>query len=70
MKVARIHDYDQPLVREEKPVSAWYLIKANQRLRLEELVPLTDAGMTPYRGGRKLHHAGALGPNSVLRMLG
>src|SRR5262249_50943347 len=36
----------------------------------EELAPLTDAGMTPFRGVKKLRDAGALGPNRVLGVLG
>jgi alcohol dehydrogenase, propanol-preferring len=52
------------------PVPARYLIKADRRLRFEELAPLTDAGLTPYRGIKKLRDAGALGPNRVLGVLG
>src|SRR5262249_40152191 len=32
--------------------------------------PLTDAGMTPYRGIKKLRDAGALGPNRIVGVLG
>ena len=35
------------------PVPARYLIKVDRRLKFEELAPLTDAGMTPYRGIKK-----------------
>ncbi|KTD07734.1 NAD(P)-dependent alcohol dehydrogenase [Legionella jamestowniensis] len=52
------------------PVPAKYLIKVDKRLRAEELAPLTDAGLTPYRGIKKLRDAGALGPNRVLGVLG
>ena len=52
------------------PVPARYLIKADRRLKFEELAPLTDAGMTPYRGIKKLRDAGALGPNRVLGVFG
>src|SRR5215813_1490770 len=41
------------------PVPARYLVKANRRLKFEELAPLTDAGMTPFRGMKKLRDAGA-----------
>src|SRR5262249_4750010 len=36
------------------PVPARYVIKVDERLKFEELAPLTDAGLTPYRGVRKL----------------
>ena len=36
----------------------------------EELAPLTDAGLTPYRGIKKLRDAGALGPNRILAVFG
>lgn len=54
------------------PVPARYLIKVDKRfnLKAEELAPLTDAGLTPYRGVKKLRDAGALGPNRVLAVLG
>lgn len=52
------------------PVPARYLVKADRRLKFEELAPLTDAGLTPYRGLKKLRDAGALGPNRVLGILG
>ena len=40
------------------------------RLKFEELAPLTDAGLTPYRGIKKLRDAGALGPDRVLGVFG
>ena len=54
------------------PVPTRYLIKAEKdfALKAEELAPLTDAGLTPYRGIKKLRAAGALGPNRVLAVLG
>jgi propanol-preferring alcohol dehydrogenase len=52
------------------PVPARYLIKVDSRLKFEELAPLTDAGLTPYRGIKKLRDAGALGPNRVLGVFG
>jgi propanol-preferring alcohol dehydrogenase len=52
------------------PVPARYLIKVDKRLKAEELAPLTDAGLTPYRGIKKLRDAGALGPNRLLAVFG
>ncbi|MDX2251240.1 MAG: NAD(P)-dependent alcohol dehydrogenase [Nitrospira sp.] len=54
------------------PVPARYLIKVDKRFKLkaEQLAPLTDAGLTPYRGIKKLREAGALGPNRILGVLG
>jgi len=52
------------------PVPARYLIKVERRLKFEELAPLTDAGMTPYRGIKKLRDAGALGPDRVIGVFG
>lgn len=52
------------------PVPARYLIKVEPRLPFEELAPLTDAGVTPYRGVKKLRDAGALGPDRVAGVLG
>jgi D-arabinose 1-dehydrogenase-like Zn-dependent alcohol dehydrogenase len=52
------------------PVPARYLIKVDRRLQFEELAPLTDAGLTPYRGIKKLWDFGALGPNRVLGVFG
>jgi len=54
------------------PVPARYLIKVEKRynLKAEELAPLTDAGLTPYRGIKKLRDAGALGPGRILAVLG
>jgi propanol-preferring alcohol dehydrogenase len=52
------------------PVPARYLIKVDKRLKFEELAPLTDAGLTPYRGIKKLRDAGALAPDRVLGVFG
>lgn len=54
------------------PVPAKYIIKVDKRFQLkpEELAPLTDAGLTPYRGIKKLRDAGALGPNRLLAVFG
>src|SRR5262245_38893226 len=52
------------------PVPDRYLIKVDRRLPFEQLAPLTDAGMTPYRGIKKLRDAGALGPDRVIGVLG
>lgn len=54
------------------PVPAEYIIKIDKRfnLKAEELAPLTDAGLTPYRGVKKLRDAGALGPGRVLGVFG
>jgi propanol-preferring alcohol dehydrogenase len=52
------------------PVPARYLIKVDKRLPFETLAPLTDAGLTPYRGIKKLRDAGALGPDRVMGVFG
>lgn len=52
------------------PVPARYLVKADRRLRFEELAPLTDAGLTPYRGIKKLRSSGALGAGRVMGVFG
>lgn len=54
------------------PVPFEYLIKVDKRfhLKAEELAPLTDAGLTPYRGIKKLREAGALGGGRVLAVFG
>ena len=52
------------------PVAARYLIKVDKRLKAEELAPLTDAGITPYRGIKKLRDAGALAPGRTLAVFG
>jgi alcohol dehydrogenase, propanol-preferring len=54
------------------PVPYAYLIRVDHQyhLKAEELAPLTDAGLTPYRGIKKLRNAGALGPDRVLAVIG
>ncbi len=54
------------------PVPTRYLIKVDPRFNLkpEVLAPLTDAGLTPYRGVKKLRDAGALGPNRIMAVFG
>jgi alcohol dehydrogenase, propanol-preferring len=52
------------------PVPARYLIKVGPRLKFEQIAPLTDAGLTPYRGIKKLRDAGALGPDRVIGVFG
>lgn len=52
------------------PVPARYLIKVAGHLKFEELAPLTDAGVTPYRAIKKLRDAGALAPDRVLGVFG
>ncbi|WP_426286179.1 NAD(P)-dependent alcohol dehydrogenase [Luteibacter sp. E-22] len=52
------------------PVPVRYVIKVGKNLPFEQLAPLTDAGLTTYRGIRKLRDAGALGPDRVIGVLG
>lgn len=52
------------------PVPVRYVIKVGKQLAFAELAPLTDAGLTTYRGIRKLRDAGALGPDRVIGVLG
>ena len=54
------------------PLPYEYLIRVDKKynLKAEELAPLTDAGLTPYRGIKKLRDAGALGPDRVLAVIG
>jgi alcohol dehydrogenase, propanol-preferring len=54
------------------PVPPKYLIKIDKAvgLKAEELTPLTEAGLTPYRGIKKLRDAGAPGPNRLLAVFG
>jgi alcohol dehydrogenase, propanol-preferring len=46
------------------PVPYKYLIRIDRKYNLpaEQLAPLTDAGLTPYRGMKKLRQAGVVGP--------
>ncbi len=52
------------------PVPARYQIPVSEGLKAEELAPLTDAGLTPYRGIKKLRDARALGPDRIIGILG
>jgi propanol-preferring alcohol dehydrogenase len=54
------------------PVPYQYLIRVDKKydLKAEELAPLTDAGLTPYRGIKKLRDGGALLPDRVLAVIG
>src|SRR6186713_3230081 len=52
------------------PVPARYVIKVAKHLKFEELAPLTDAGLTPYRGLKKIRNAGGLGPDRVVGVFG
>jgi len=52
------------------PVPARYLIVVDRGVKFEELAPLTDAGVTPYRGIKKLRDAGALASDRVLGVFG
>jgi propanol-preferring alcohol dehydrogenase len=52
------------------PVPSRYVIQIDSRLKFEELAPLTDAGLTPYCGVRKLRDAGALGPDRIMGVFG
>lgn len=54
------------------PVPHQYLIRVDRKYKLkaEELAPLTDAGLTPYRGMKKLRSAGVLDPDRVVAVFG
>jgi alcohol dehydrogenase, propanol-preferring len=52
------------------PVPYRQLIRIEHKLKWEELAPLTDAGVTPYRGIKKLRAAGVLGPDRVIAVFG
>lgn len=52
------------------PVPARYVIKVAKHLKFEELAPLTDAGLTPYRGLKKIRNAGGLGSDKVIGVFG
>jgi propanol-preferring alcohol dehydrogenase len=54
------------------PVPYKYLIRVDRKYNLkpEELAPLTDAGLTPYRGIKKLRAAGVVGPDRLLAVFG
>ena len=54
------------------PIPYKYLIRIDRKynLKAEELAPLTDAGLTPYRGVKKLRQAGVVGPDRVIAVMG
>ena len=52
------------------PVPYRQLIRLEHKLKWEELAPLTDAGVTPYRAIKKLRAAGVLGPDRVIAVFG
>jgi propanol-preferring alcohol dehydrogenase len=52
------------------PVPYRQLIRVEHRQKWEDLAPLTDAGVTPYRGIKKLRAAGVLGPDRVMGVFG
>lgn len=54
------------------PVPYQWLIRLSKddHLKPEELAPLTDAGLTPYRGMKKLQAAGVLRSNNVVAVIG
>lgn len=56
--------------QEYVPVAYQQLIKVSGNLSPLSLAPLTDAGLTPYRGLKKLRAAGALGPGTTLAVMG
>jgi propanol-preferring alcohol dehydrogenase len=57
--------------QEYLPVPCEHVIKvASPDLTPEVLAPLTDAGVTPYRGVKKLAKAGVLGPGRTIAVLG
>ena len=54
------------------PVPYRYLLRIDRKYNLkpQELAPLTDAGLTPYRGIKKLRQAGVFGPDRVVAVIG
>lgn len=54
------------------PVPHQWLIRLNpeDKLKPEELAPLTDAGLTPYRGMKKLSASGVVKANHVIAVIG
>jgi alcohol dehydrogenase, propanol-preferring len=52
------------------PVPYRQLIRVKHKLKWEEVAPLTDAGVTPYRAIKKLRAAGVLGPGRVMAVFG
>jgi propanol-preferring alcohol dehydrogenase len=57
--------------QEYVPVPAKHVIRVEAKdLTPEVLAPLTDAGVTPYRGLKKLVKAGVVGPGRIVAVLG
>ncbi|MGV0643586.1 NAD(P)-dependent alcohol dehydrogenase [Mycolicibacterium sp. XJ879] len=56
--------------QEYVPVSYRQLIRVSGQMSALSLAPLTDAGLTPYRGLKKLRSAGVLGPGTTLAVMG
>ncbi|MDA4109909.1 NAD(P)-dependent alcohol dehydrogenase [Mycolicibacterium holsaticum] len=56
--------------QEYVPVAYQQLIKVSGQLSALSLAPLTDAGLTPYRGLKKLRAVGVLGPGTTLAVMG
>ncbi|MGV0714044.1 NAD(P)-dependent alcohol dehydrogenase [Mycolicibacterium sp. XJ662] len=56
--------------QEYVPVAYQQLIKVSGAHSALSLAPLTDAGLTPYRGLKKLRAAGVLGPGTTLAVMG
>lgn len=52
------------------PVAYQQVIPVSGGLSPVSLAPLTDAGLTPYRGLKKLRAAGVLGPGTTLAVMG
>jgi alcohol dehydrogenase, propanol-preferring len=53
------------------PVPYKHVIRVDdRRLTPEMLAPMTDAGLTPYRGVKKLVRAGVVGPGKVVGVVG
>jgi propanol-preferring alcohol dehydrogenase len=56
--------------QEYVPVAYEQLIKVSGNLSPLSLAPLTDAGLTPYRGLKKLRAAGVLHPGAPMAVMG
>jgi alcohol dehydrogenase, propanol-preferring len=56
--------------QEYVPVAYQQLIKVSGKLSALSLAPLTDAGLTPYRGLKKLRAAGVLRPGATVAVMG
>lgn len=54
------------------PVPHQWLIRLSKEdhLKSEDLAPLTDAGLTPYRGAKKLQKAGVMTADHVIGVMG